>query len=378
MKLDDLRNRLIEIYNREGPPQSVDFLKIVESVNSVLESEDNSIRPHNASGLPGGIVLLNKTIPTIIVPDIHARMDFFLNIMLYEDEGVSNLEKLELDMLQILCVGDGVHAERRAAQRWADAFNEYKGEYSEHENMDEEMRKSFGVMEMIMEVKTAFPKNFHFLKGNHENISNEEGNGNYPFRKFSYEEVMVAYYVEKFYDEDFLKQYYLFEKNIPLFAIGKNFLVSHAEPLTFFARESIIEYRDHPDVTEGLTWTANDAAEDGSVAKMIDYYINNNPEIDDDHESDNDVEVDIDIDVDFDFDVDVDSDNSNDNEGIENIFYFAGHRPVSNLYETRANGKFIQFHNPERFIIAVIKNDKEINIDEDIIEIENRIDDIIS
>lgn len=386
MKIDDLRNRLIEIYNRKKPPEPEDFLLVVKEVNTVLESENNSIRPYNSSGLPGGLVYLNKTIPTIIVPDIHARMDFFLNIVLFEDNGVSNLEKLELDMLQILCVGDGVHAERRAAKRWADAFDEYKGDYSKHNNMDDEMRESFGLMEMVMLLKITFPDNFHFLKGNHENISNEEGNGNYPFRKFSYEGAMVAHYVKKFYDEDFFDQYYLFEKNIPLFAIGNNFLVSHAEPLTFFSRESIIEYRDHPEVTEGFTWTANEAAEEGSVEKMIDYYINNH--IESDHEPVNEIDLEY-SNNDQEQNDDSDNDNSdniesnnididNEKEGIKNIFYFGGHRPVSKLYDTRANGKYIQLHNPEKFIIALIKNDKEINLDEDIIELDNRIDDIIS
>lgn len=36
---------------------------------------------------------------------------------------------------------------------------------------------------MIMVLKTGFPAHFHFLKGNHENIKNDLGGGNSPFRK---------------------------------------------------------------------------------------------------------------------------------------------------------------------------------------------------
>ncbi|MDY6934078.1 MAG: metallophosphoesterase [Spirochaetota bacterium] len=336
---DELKNRLIEIFNRKHPPECDHFLEVVEIANSVLINEEEEIRPHDSSDLPGGMILLKHYIPTILVPDIHARMDLFLNIMLYEDSGYTNLDKMALDLLQVVCVGDGVHAERRAAKRWADAFKEFQDGYSNHKNIDEEMRESFGVMEMIMEVKSNFPANFHFLKGNHENISNEDGGGNYPFIKFSHEGPMVAYYVQKFYGDEFFENYYLFEKNLPIFAVGKNFLISHAEPRTFFNRERIIEYRNHPEVIEGLTWTDDDAAQDGSVLQMIEYYID-----------------------------DMDRDDS---------YYFGGHRPVMNLYNSRADGRYIQIHNPNKFIIGIIKENKDIDLDEDIIEIKNNIDEII-
>ena len=221
------------------------------------------------------------------------------------------------EKLQIICVGDGVHAEKRAAKRWSMAFKEFEGDYTVHENIDEEMKESLGLMEMVMEVKINYPSNFHFFKGNHENIKNEEGGGNYPFVKFSYEGPMIAYYISKFYGEEFLEQYYQFEKNLPLFAVGKNFLVSHAEPVSFFSREEILEYRRNPDVVEGLTWTADGSADDGSVQKMLEYYIENE-------------------------------------EDRKNSYYFGGHRPVKNLYNPRAEGRYIQIHNPDKFIIAKI------------------------
>jgi hypothetical protein len=129
------------------------------------------------------------------------------------------------------------------------------------------MMESLGLMEMVIELKMAFPNNFHFLKGNHENIANEEGFGNHPFRKFAFEGHMVARWVQTFYGKDFIDSYYEFEKNLPLFVIGRNFIISHAEPLYFFEREAIVEYRNNPDVVEGLTWTANDEADPESLIK---------------------------------------------------------------------------------------------------------------
>ena len=336
---NSVKSRLIEIYKREHPPESGNYIKILEKINSILNTEDELIRPHDSNNVPGGIIYLKKNIPTIIVPDIHARMDFIMSILLSKESGEDALKSIAMDKLQLICVGDGVHAERRAVKRWTCAYKEFERDFEVRKCMDEEMKESLGTMEMIMEVKSAYPSNFHFLKGNHENITNEEGGGNYPFIKFSFEGPMTAHYIQKFYGKEFLEQYYRFEKNLPVFAVGKNFLVSHAEPYEFYERNKILDYRNNPDVIEGLTWTADDAASDGSVRQMIDYYI----------EDENDK---------------------------EKSYYFGGHRPINGKYNQRAEGRYIQIHNPNKFIIALIGPDS-IDLDKDIVEIENKTEQIL-
>lgn len=78
---------------------------------------------------------------------------------------------------------------------------------------------------------------------------------------------MVTLYIKKFYGKEFLSQYYAFEKKLPVLAAGKNFLVSHAEPESFYPEYMVINYHSYPEVIYGLTWTANEAAEEGSVKK---------------------------------------------------------------------------------------------------------------
>ncbi len=333
-----LKERLTEIYSRNTPPEKNSYIEVLDKVNNAFRFEDQDIRPPDSTGQPGGLLYLKQDIPTIIVPDIHARMEFFISIMLFQESGLTCLERMEQGELQIVCVGDGVHAEKRAARRWLAAYEEYQGKYKEHVHIDEEMKEGFGVMEMIMEAKSAFPSNFHFLKGNHENISNEEGGGNHPFMKFSDEGSMVAFYVQKFYGEEFMNKYYIFEKNMPVLAVGRNFLISHAEPEMLFNKEDIIDYRNHPEVVEGLTWTANDAALPSSVDQMIETYI------------------------------------AEEQQGRS--YQFGGHRPITGLYNERAGGKYIQIHNPDKFIIANIVTDRDIDLEQDIIEIENQIDKI--
>jgi hypothetical protein len=329
-----LRSRLVEIVQRDAPPEREGYMSVLSRAIRALEDENPLIRPRDSSGLPGGCLYLSHDIPTIVVPDLHARMDFFLSLMLRKAScGLTTLERLERGSVQVVCVGDGFHAERRAVQRWVDAYGEYMGLFEEHRRMDEEMRESLGVMEMVMEVKARFPCFFHFLKGNHENIANEEGEGNHPFRKFVKEGAMVSSYVWKFYGAEFLSLYYAFEKQLPLLAVGKNFLVSHAEPVMFYEPGAVLEYRSRPDVVEGLTWTDNGSAEDGSVEAMLARYLGG--------------------------------------PHLERGYHFGGHRPVGGLYHTRSGGRYVQIHNPDRWVVAEIEADGDIVLEEDVVEIQN-------
>ncbi|MBN2546442.1 MAG: metallophosphoesterase [Spirochaetes bacterium] len=338
-KVTYLKKKLIQIYKRKNLPKIQDYSNLLDKIIYTLEHENSEIRPYSNSNIPGGFIQLKKDISTIIIPDIHARIDFLINIMFYKVNNKTILEELSDNNMQIVCVGDGFHAESRAVKRWQIALEEYKSDFEKHSHMDEEMRESFGVMEIVMELKNSFPDNFHFLKGNHENILNENTDGNYSFRKFALEGPMVLRFVEKFYGIDFLIKYSFFEKSLPLLAMGNNFIVSHCEPLKFYTKEEIIEYKNNPELIINLTWTDNDAAEKDSVEKMLKYYFPNN--------------------------------------NIENYLYFGGHRPVYSLYNIRANGKYVQIHNPNKFIVGFIKPKGLINLDKDIIEIPDRTKEII-
>jgi hypothetical protein len=98
-----------------------------------------------------------------------------------------------------------------------------------------------------------------------------------------------------------------------------------------FSRDEVLEYRRRSDVVEGFTWTDNDAAEAGSVEGMIRHYL---PE-----------------------------------DQWEKAFYFGGHRPVSGLYRTRAEGRYVQFHNPMKYVIAELKAEDDIKLARDIREL---------
>ncbi len=325
-----VRETLLQSFLRDGllPPQ--DYVKLLDEANAALESESPEWRPPDSAGRPGGLVLLRPDVETLLVPDLHGRIDFLLTVLLSDEWDA--LARMQQGGLQVVCVGDGFHGEARAYQRWLEAYSEFQTAWQYHTAMDQEMSESLGVMETVMRVKTTVPDSFHFLKGNHENIANEAGGGNYPFVKFVEEGEMVASYVRHFLGADFLEGYYRFEKNLPLLAVGEGFVVSHAEPARAFSREEIVEYRSREEVVAGLTWTDNDHARRGSVDEMLAAFLGP--------------------------------------QSASEAFYFGGHRPVRGLYHTRAGGRYVQFHNPARQVVVRIEPGRPIDLERDVIEVE--------
>lgn len=340
-KNSSLKIKIVDNYLSNTLPDKRDFMRQLSSTNKILENENQKIRPVDKNRNSGGLINLKKDIPTIIVPDLHGRGDFLLNIIFSQQKGgKSIIEYLQDNEMQLVCIGDGMHAESRAIDRWKLAFDEFKIDYENSENMTKEMAESFFVMQTVVLLKSYFPENFHYLKGNHDNILNEEGNGNYPFAKFCYEGAMVEHFVKKFYGARFLDEYSRFERNLPLFCVGKNFLISHAQPAVYYSKKDIIEYRNNPEVIYGLTWTDNNSSQKGSVKLMIDHYLKDSLFL--------------------------------------NKYYFGGHRPVNGRFRLFNEENHVQIHNPNKFIIVFLKPGMEIDLERDIMELNNNINSIIN
>ncbi len=310
--------QLIETARRAGLPEREAYTALIQRTIEALRNEDPLYRPRDERNRPGGLLRLDDR-PSIIVPDLHARPWFLLQVLAYRPGGAPDsstvFNLLSQGELQMVCVGDGFHAESRAAQRWKKAFKEFTGKYRRRAAMDEEMRESLGLMEIVMRLKIMRPDSFHFLKGNHENIQNEEGRGNHPFRKFAFEGEMVKEWVLMFYGEEFISAFAEMEHEFPLLAADGTFMVSHAEPQRYFTREEVIRYREYDDVVLGLTWTPNDGAEKGSVERMIAEYCSRPWE----------------------------------------ARYFGGHRPVRGKFNLRAGDRYVQLHNPGIYSFALLE-----------------------
>lgn len=331
----------------ELPPYDLIF-SLTQKACQILADEGTSskklsCRPQNCMGEAGSLLELYKEdqrqLPAIIIPDIHARPNFIFNILnfqlpkkfcgLKEDGSKFTVyQALQEKLLDVICVGDGVHTELYAP-RWELISLEFaKGEYTGF-YMKQEMILNLSTLCALLKLKIDFPQNFYFLKGNHENILNCNFGGDYAFYKYADEGEMFKKFMLTQYDEKLVNLIARYENLLPLVAAGKNYVVSHAEPAAPFTREQIIDARFEDTVVAGLIWTKNGQVKTPTAEAIMKELLGK--------------------------------------KNAKKALYFAGHRPVKEDYALRQDGLFVQLHNPRRQNIALIYKDKKFNFEKDIV-----------
>ena len=234
------------------------------------------LRPLDGRGQPGGLINLDPRLSTLILPDLHTRRRGFFQILssTWASSTKTVLQLLEEGRLNLVCVGDALHSEGPGGPGcWRTAWVEYLGGFRPSPEMDREMNAGLALLEMIFLLQTEVPRNFFFLKGNHENITCEEGRGNHPFGKYAAEGEMVFGYLERRFGKDMVKDLYHWEHSLPLMARGPWYLVSHAEPRRVFSPEEVIDDARRPEVVDGLTWTRRWDAETGAVRGTLERFL---------------------------------------------------------------------------------------------------------
>lgn len=185
-------------------PPIAEFEEALDKALDPLLSEAEILRPRDRDGLPGGLLVL-PDLPVVILPDLHTRADFLASVLSWApplaegrlgrpgskasaERAPSLLDLLGAGEALLLCLGDAFHSEGQGASaRWKRAYQEYASSWQMSRTMDEEMGRALSCVELILQLKAAFPEGFHYLKGNHDNIVNEEGHGDHPFYKYSEE-----------------------------------------------------------------------------------------------------------------------------------------------------------------------------------------------
>ena len=317
---------------------------LAECASTLMETEITDYRQVSENGKPGSLLDFQKSpLPLIVVPDIHARPFFLENILDYilpEDflgaHPRSVHEALRYGLVRLICVGDALHTEVGTKERWIAAEIEFAQNLYTGPAISAEMKDGLAVICALMKMKEIYPHNFHFLKGNHENILNKTEDGDYGFRKFADEGRMVREFIAEYYGDDVLYILSCVEAAMPLIAVTNNCVISHAEPRYAFRKDQLINARMEPCVVEGLTWTDNDIAEQGSVSGIIEELCS--PD-----------------------------------QIPDKYVYLGGHRPVKGNYALRQGGRYIQIHNPRFQNIALVRPDKIFNPETDIVSVEKEI-----
>lgn len=147
--------RVREIFGAPLAPLPKDeALALIHEVIEVMEQE--AYRPHDESGLPGGLIQLPEGLTPILLADLHARVDNLLVIL--SQNGY--LDALEQGTAALIIIGDAVHSER-------------DGEL-------DQMEGSMLMMDLIFRLKLRFPERFFYVRGNHDGFSEEVAKGGIP------------------------------------------------------------------------------------------------------------------------------------------------------------------------------------------------------
>ena len=340
--MENIYRKIINILNSNTPPSYEAFFSTLVTATEVLDNEITSYRQKNDQENAGSVLdfTQDKDLPLIIIPDIHARTDFIKNILNYTitpelnfiktAKQISVYQALKKNKIRIICVGDALHTEINTIERWKNIQIEFSKNIFTGPAATLEARDCFNTLFALLLLKISFPNNFHFLKGNHENIYNTTGDGDYSFRKIADEGNTLKRFIQNYYGEDILYLISYYEKSLPLISITKQCVISHAEPRTSYTKNELINAKQNPQIIEDLTWTNNDEAEENSVKKIIKNLLGTNSK----------------------------------------AIYFAGHRPVIENFKKLHNGLFYQIHNPHKQNIVLIYKDKDFNPETDIIGVE--------
>lgn len=338
-ELKNLKEKINSCVNNFYFPEELEYMEFLDKSINSLENESETYRQKNSKNLPGGLLdFSDYQKPVIVVPDIHARAKFLLDLLNFNlkekiGKDICVLDALNQGELKIICVGDGVHSESRGFERWQKAWKDYQKGIFDGNAMREEMKENISTMMIVMLLKNIFTADFHFLKGNHENVLNENFGGNFSFRKFVLEGEMCLKFIQEVYGDAVLHLISVWEKSLPVFALFENFCISHAEPLEVYNREQIVNCFQNPNVIKGLTWTPNDEVETDTCWQTFK--------------------------------------NLNPNAKKKNFYYLGGHRPVKEKYNLRQNGTYIQFHNPNQENVAFCLPGKKLNLESDIFSVED-------
>lgn len=336
--------QILDLLNSKQLPSHSELFLKAERACTVLEEEICSYRPACTENQAGSLLdFIDCDLPTIVVPDLHARPWFLADILCFnlseefigiDNKGITVFDALEKGLIRVICVGDALHSEWGTRDRWQRALEEFADHIFTGENMVEEMIDGLNLLCGLMKLKELFPANFHFLKGNHENILNLCGDGDFSFRKFADEGNMVRTFITEYYGEDVLYILACTENKLPLIAVTNNCVVSHAEAAREFSREELINAKNCEGIVAALTWTDNGSAENDSAEKIMK--------------------------------------NLTGRENVEDMIYLGGHRPVTDNYSARQNGKYIQIHNPGKENIALVHLNRKFLPDYDIVSVKKQ------
>jgi hypothetical protein len=199
-------------------------LSLVKAATKVVLSYAS--RPKDARGRPGGLIdLSGSAARPIIIGDLHTCLRNLEDILEFD----SNLDAVAKGERLIILVGDAVHDDQVGGMK--------------------NMESSLVILEYLFRLMVDYPDRIIYIRGNHDTFDNRVMKGGI-LQGLEFEK-----YVFSARGRDFLTETERFFDSLPLFVIGKGYVVAHAGPVRGGVdRESLINAYDNDDLRMQLTW----------------------------------------------------------------------------------------------------------------------------
>ncbi len=203
------------------PRQAIDQLKMCNNILSSNKFKKGIIYDISSAGFNSAI----------LVGDLHARVDNLSAIMVHNN----NLGKMISGESSVILLGDAQHNEKDLKE------------------VDSTIQIMQHIMELILSAKKH--SNFVYLMGNHDNYW-------LPFYRIEkttgekiYQCEFTAKRINELYGIEYLQNFLSFLENLPLIAIGRNFVAAHAGPIdTRFKREDFEQFLLYSNLTHHFVY----------------------------------------------------------------------------------------------------------------------------
>jgi hypothetical protein len=198
-------------------------LETLKAVNHLLK--EDPYREKDSLGNAGSVVDLPAWITPVIVGDLHAQVDNLLKILTEN----AFLESIDQGDAALVLLGDAVHLE--ADEKLAD------------------MDSSVLIMDLILKLKLAYPKQVFFVMGNHDSFSPDVMKGGVP------QSVLWEKRLAELRGKEYCEELAFFYRQSPLVVLSEDFIACHAgPPCSNVSIEKLIEARQFPELVHELTW----------------------------------------------------------------------------------------------------------------------------
>lgn len=199
------------------------FLDLVKKANKTVLGYKN--RPKNNNKRPGGLIEFPKSVNPIIVGDLHGCHENLKAIIHHEN----NMEEIKSGKSILIILGDALH-------------NDQTGQMKE-------MQSSLDTLDYLLKIMYNFPNGILYIRGNHDTFDDR-------LRKSGIAQgTEFKSFLLQNRNEECVKEVEMFFQNLPMFIIGKNFVITHAGPVrNGITREEIINIENDENKYMQLLW----------------------------------------------------------------------------------------------------------------------------